>query len=313
MFRIVLVLFFVLAVGDCKKKDDNDENLLFVAIALYSQVSKATEDNCGNANTLSEGSNSVSTPTFSPSSGYYTSPQKITISSTTNNAKIYYTMNGTIPTASSSLYNFPIHIWSLAGKSLKAFASLAGADSGILTGNYCYPPLRTGQTNVYATGDNGTNQNGIQRDYTGPTQSTLFPSDYTTTDNATGLIWRTCSQGLSGATCATGSAVTLAWDNASTDALNGCNALNLANGGTGYAGKKTWRLPSIEELGTLPDFSRTFPAINISAFPGTVSTGTYWSSTVSPNTLAYDVLFSVGGTGVSLKSSAYNVRCVTLP
>ena len=45
----------------------------------------------------------AATPTFSPVAGTYTSPQSVTLSSTTPGSKIYYTTNGTTPTTSSTL------------------------------------------------------------------------------------------------------------------------------------------------------------------------------------------------------------------
>ncbi|MBS0617724.1 MAG: hypothetical protein JSR44_06010 [Spirochaetes bacterium] len=69
------------------------------------------------------------------------------------------------------------------------------------------------------------------RSFTGPTQHPTYTSDYTTADNVTGLVWRTCSEGLSGAACATGTAgaFTLSPDTATPQ----CLSLNAANGGAG--------------------------------------------------------------------------------
>ncbi len=53
---------------------------------------------------------SVSTPTFSPPAGTYTSAQSVAISDVTSNATIYYTTNGTAPTASSTKYTGPITV-----------------------------------------------------------------------------------------------------------------------------------------------------------------------------------------------------------
>jgi hypothetical protein len=50
------------------------------------------------------------TPTFSPAAGTYTGPQKVTISTTTSGATIYYTTNGTTPTTSSTVYKGPITV-----------------------------------------------------------------------------------------------------------------------------------------------------------------------------------------------------------
>jgi hypothetical protein len=52
----------------------------------------------------------VSTPTFSPSAGTYTSAQPVTISDATSGATIYYTTNGSTPTTSSTAYAGPIAV-----------------------------------------------------------------------------------------------------------------------------------------------------------------------------------------------------------
>ncbi|HTS70142.1 MAG TPA: choice-of-anchor tandem repeat GloVer-containing protein [Terriglobia bacterium] len=52
----------------------------------------------------------AATPTFSVPPGTYASPQTVTISDATSGAAIYYTTNGTAPTASSTLYTGPITV-----------------------------------------------------------------------------------------------------------------------------------------------------------------------------------------------------------
>ena len=72
----------------------------------------------------------VSTPTFSPAAGTYTSAQSVSISDATSGATIYYTTNGTTPTTSSTAYTGPITVGTT--ETLEAIAvaaeNLRGAD-----------------------------------------------------------------------------------------------------------------------------------------------------------------------------------------
>jgi hypothetical protein len=106
--------------------------------------------------------------------------------------------------------------------------------------------------------------------------------------------------------------VTLTWDNATNDVINGCNALNTANGGNGYAGVKIWRLPTRQELETLADYGKATTAINTIAFPATVTSSSYWSSTASATatTTMWGLEFTYGTNSNITKTSGYYVRCV---
>ena len=77
----------------------------------------------------------AATPTFSPAAGTYTSAQTVTISDTTSGAKIYYTIDGTTPTSSSTLYSAPIAV--SATKTVKAIA-IAGGFSNSAIGSAAY-------------------------------------------------------------------------------------------------------------------------------------------------------------------------------
>jgi hypothetical protein len=52
----------------------------------------------------------AATPTFSPAAGTYTSAQTVTIADTTTGAVIYYTTDGTSPTAASTKYTAPVAV-----------------------------------------------------------------------------------------------------------------------------------------------------------------------------------------------------------
>jgi len=77
----------------------------------------------------------AATPTFSPAGGSYTSAQQVTIASATSGANIYYTADGTVPTASSTLYTGPITVSS--SQTLSAIAVASGhTNSGVASATY---------------------------------------------------------------------------------------------------------------------------------------------------------------------------------
>jgi len=79
----------------------------------------------------------VSTPSFSPIGGNYTQNQSVTIASTTG-ASIYYTTDGSAPSASSTLYTAPILVsGNNTTTTLKAIAMKTGmADSTVAAATY---------------------------------------------------------------------------------------------------------------------------------------------------------------------------------
>lgn len=104
--------------------------------------------------------------------------------------------------------------------------------------------------------------------------------DGTVSDARTGLMWKQCPEGLSGAACAAGTAfVTVAAGN--TDAVTQVDSANanLATLGLGYG---DWRIPSRNEMASLVCRSASAgPLIDTSFFPATESVS-YTTSTPNP-------------------------------
>jgi hypothetical protein len=129
--------------------------------------------------------------------------------------------------------------------------------------------------------------------------------DGTVTDTATGLMWAQCSQGQSGAACATGTATRMTWSAALTAAVTANTAA--------YKGYSDWRLPDENELESILDITvATDPAINLTAFPATPVSSVYWSSTTYAPVPAgaWSVYFNGGGASGDDKANSYLVRLV---
>ena len=121
----------------------------------------------------------------------------------------------------------------------------------------------------------------------------------TVIDNQTGLMWKQCSEGQSGAGCS-GSATTMVW----SDAL-------AAGANSSFAGFNDWRLPNVKELRSLVESGCINPAINELRFPNTLA-GNYWTSSTNAAiaSRAWYVHFDVGGANREPKSGNYGVRLV---
>ena len=108
--------------------------------------------------------------------------------------------------------------------------------------------------------------------------------DNVVTDNKTGLMWKQCSEGLTGADCGTGSLMSYTWK----------QALDLPIT-EDFAGFSDWRVPNIEELRSIVAINCFNPAINEMAFPNTPSDW-FWSAspfTENPG-LAWNITFNSG-------------------
>jgi hypothetical protein len=81
------------------------------------------------------GTTTVATPTFSPGGGAFSAAQTVTISTTTAGASIRFTLNGSTPTTSSTLYTGPISIASTT--TINAIATATGmTNSAVASASY---------------------------------------------------------------------------------------------------------------------------------------------------------------------------------
>lgn len=101
---------------------------------METSVENITQNTDGTISFNYVGLSNVATPTFSPKAGVYTEAQSVTISCETEGATIYYTLDGTTPTASSTPYTEPIYVD--ATTTIKAIAIADGEESAMATGKY---------------------------------------------------------------------------------------------------------------------------------------------------------------------------------
>lgn len=129
--------------------------------------------------------------------------------------------------------------------------------------------------------------------------------DGTVTDNKTGLMWKQCEEGLSGADCATGTAQSLTWQ----AALQRPATLNASGG---FAGYQDWRLPNLNELESLREVSCSNPSINTTVFPGVIASNVWSSSPVARySSDAWLVHFYNGNSNFNHdRDGSYRVRLV---
>jgi len=126
--------------------------------------------------------------------------------------------------------------------------------------------------------------------------------DGTVTDTRTGLMWKQCAEGLSGADCQTGT----------MESFNWADALAHAEVST-FADHTNWRLPNVNELFSLVEDCQGYPAINTTLFPNTpVYSSNFWSGSPYARNLdrAWNVFFSNGVVDHGTRNSSFRVRLV---
>lgn len=149
---------------------------------------------------------------------------------------------------------------------------------------------QTGQTDSYATGDDGDLQHGVSW----PTPRFEDNGNGTITDHLTRLIW------LKDANCGG----TMTWDNALSFSNNlASDSCGLTDGSV--AGD--WHLPNRKELLSLIDFSRHDPALPQEHMFDNLQSSEYWSSTTgaSERNTVWAVKIGSGGSERYMKSQYF--------
>jgi Protein of unknown function (DUF1566) len=136
-----------------------------------------------------------------------------------------------------------------------------------------------------------------------PLERYLDTGDGVVADQSLGLEWMKCAAGqeFAGRLCR-GTARPFAWQ----DAVRHCESLRLA-------GRSDWRAPSLRELQTLADRSRTAPMLNLDLLPAPYPYR-FWSAATQPDERgAVGVAFNFME-GVAVGDAGANfVRCVRGP
>ena len=121
----------------------------------------------------------------------------------------------------------------------------------------------------------------------------------TVVDKRTNLMWKQCTQGLSGVNCP-GNPQVFTWSQALQEANN-----------SNFAEFSDWRIPNVKELRSLVEYSCSNPSIIEEIFPNT-RPWYYWSSTpYAPNdTDTWRVSFDHGQDFLHNRDGSYYVRLV---
>ena len=157
-----------------------------------------------------------------------------------------------------------------------------------------------GQTRAQQTQAQQLQTCGPDKVATAPDSRYLNHGDGTVTDITTGLMWKQCAEGLSGADCVSGAPMHFTREDAKKQPQ-----------GQTFAGHSDWRLPTHKELLTLVEKRCYNPSINATLFPGTPTTG-YWSSTPGAFNADYTwiVAFGFGDLYYGSPSGPFTLRLV---
>ena len=115
--------------------------------------------------------------------------------------------------------------------------------------------------------------------------------DGTATHKPTNLIWQRCAVGYT-------------WtDSSCTGTPNNLTFEQAAALTSSFAGKTDWRLPTIDELESLVDYTKANNVLNSTAFPPATGTDRFWSSSQYPLNAGFQWSFLVSTGGLSFSAT----------
>ena len=178
---------------------------------LDSSVENITQNSDGTISFDFVGISNVATPTFSPAGGRYADAQTVTISCTTTGAAIYYTLDGSTPTASSTPYTSALTISQTT--TVKAVAVKDNEQSAVATATYkigattsdpntktfklvtSTDDLEAGMRYIIACGSKNMAAGGLNSSYLGNVQVDVNNDVITITDNVAVFVLEQTNDG----------------------------------------------------------------------------------------------------------------------
>jgi len=247
--------------------------------------------------------NTVPTPTFSPGGGTYSSAQQVTISDTLSGANIYYTLDGSMPTAQSTLYTGPVAI--SQSSTLSAIAAVTGyTTSGVASAAYVIqlasaaPTISSLSPASAAAGGaaftltvNGTNfDSGTTVAWGSTALTTTYVSATQLTAAVPANLIATAGSVVVSVTTSTGASAYAAFSvNAALPAITSLSPASATAGGAGF---------------TLTVTGTNFDSSSKINWNGSVLTTTYVSATSLTAPVAASLIANAGTATVTVTSAA---------